>query len=86
MSDLQARFDEAVAQSKTLPERPDNLTLLRIYALYKQGTEGDVSGARPGAMDFVGRAKYDAWEMLKGKTKDDVQQAYVELIETLKQG
>ncbi|VVE03510.1 acyl-CoA-binding protein [Pandoraea morbifera] len=84
MSDLQARFDAAVAESKQLPERPDNLTLLRIYALYKQGTEGDVTGTRPGMTDFVGRAKYDAWEMLKGKSKDEVQQAYVELIAALK--
>ena len=84
MSDLQARFEAAVAESKQLPERPDNLTLLRIYALYKQGTEGDVTGTRPGMTDFVGRAKYDAWEMLKGKSKDEVQQAYVELIEALK--
>ncbi|AHB05026.1 MULTISPECIES: acyl-CoA-binding protein [Pandoraea] len=84
MSDLQARFEAAVAESKQLPERPDNLTLLRIYALYKQGTEGDVTGARPGMTDFVGRAKYDAWEMLKGKSKEEVQQAYVELIEGLK--
>lgn len=84
MSDLQARFDTAVAESKNLPERPDNLTLLRIYALYKQATEGDVTGARPGAMDFVARAKYDAWEMLKGKSKDEVQQAYVEMVEGLK--
>lgn len=84
MSDLQARFDAAVAASKTLTERPDNLTLLRIYALYKQGTEGDVSGARPGAMDFVGRAKFDAWEMLKGKPNEEVQTAYIELIDSLK--
>lgn len=84
MSDLQARFDEAVAQSKTLPERPDNFTLLRIYALFKQGTEGDVSGARPGITDFVGRAKFDAWEMLKGKSKAEAQQAYVALVDELK--
>ncbi|AJP58333.1 acyl-CoA-binding protein [Pandoraea vervacti] len=84
MSDLQARFDEAVAQSKTLPERPDNLTLLRIYALFKQGTEGDVTGSRPGAMDFVARAKFDAWDALKGQSKEEVQEAYVALIESLK--
>lgn len=84
MSDLQTRFDGAVAASKSLPERPDNFTLLRIYALYKQGTEGDVSGERPGAMDFVGRAKFDAWAMLKGQSKDEVQQNYIELIESLK--
>jgi acyl-CoA-binding protein len=84
MSDLQARFDEAVAQSKTLPERPDNFTLLRIYALFKQGTEGDVSGTRPGMTDFVGRAKFDAWEMLKGKSKEEAQEAYIALVEELK--
>ncbi|VVE88743.1 acyl-CoA-binding protein [Pandoraea bronchicola] len=84
MSDLQARFDDAVAQSKTLPERPDNFTLLRIYALFKQGTEGDVSGTRPGMTDFVGRAKFDAWEMLKGKSKEEAQEAYVALVEELK--
>ncbi|VVE35749.1 acyl-CoA-binding protein [Pandoraea soli] len=84
MSDLQARFDEAVAQSKALPERPDNFTLLRIYALFKQGTEGDVSGARPGITDFVGRAKFDAWEMLKGKSKEEAQEAYVALVDELK--
>ncbi|EON10944.1 MULTISPECIES: acyl-CoA-binding protein [Pandoraea] len=84
MSDLQARFDEAVAQSKTLPERPDNFTLLRIYALFKQGTEGDVSGTRPGMTDFVGRAKFDAWEMLKGKSKEEAQEAYVALVDELK--
>ncbi|AJE97220.1 acyl-CoA-binding protein [Pandoraea apista] len=84
MSDLQARFEEAVAQSKTLPERPDNFTLLRIYALFKQGTEGDVSGTRPGMTDFVGRAKFDAWEMLKGKSKEEAQEAYVALVDELK--
>ncbi|BDD93242.1 acyl-CoA-binding protein [Pandoraea sp. XJJ-1] len=84
MSDLQTRFDEAVAQSKALPERPDNFTLLRIYALFKQGTEGDVSGARPGITDFVGRAKFDAWEMLKGKSKEEAQEAYVALVDELK--
>ncbi|VVE08779.1 acyl-CoA-binding protein [Pandoraea cepalis] len=84
MSELQTRFDEAVAQSKALPERPDNFTLLRIYALFKQGTEGDVSGARPGITDFVGRAKFDAWEMLKGKSKEEAQEAYVALVDELK--
>ena len=84
MSDLQTRFDEAVAQSKALPERPDNFTLLRIYALFKQGTEGDVSGARPGITDFVGRAKFDAWEMHKDKSKEEAQEAYVALVDELK--
>jgi diazepam-binding inhibitor (GABA receptor modulator, acyl-CoA-binding protein) len=84
MATLKSRFDSAVAESKSLPERPDNMTLLRIYALYKQATEGDASGERPGMTDFKGRAKFDAWTMLKGMTKDAAMQAYVDLIEELK--
>ena len=84
MSDLQARFEKAVADSKLLPAKPDNSTLLQIYSLFKQGSVGDVQGDRPGFTDFVGRAKYDAWASLKGKTKGDAQQAYIDLIESLK--
>ena len=84
MSDLQTRFDKAVADSKLLPAKPDNSTLLQIYSLFKQGSIGDVQGERPGFTDFVGRAKYDAWANLKGKSKDDAQQAYIDLIESLK--
>jgi acyl-CoA-binding protein len=85
MTTLKANFDKAVAESKTLPERPDNMTLLRIYALYKQATEGDASGERPGMTDFVGRAKFDAWAALKGTGKDKAMKSYVDLIEELKQ-
>ncbi len=84
MSDLQQRFEAAVAQSKNLPERPDNATLLKIYALYKQGTSGDATGPRPGFGDLVGRAKYDAWAALNGTTKDDAMSQYVGLIDSLK--
>jgi diazepam-binding inhibitor (GABA receptor modulating acyl-CoA-binding protein) len=84
MADLQAAFDKAVADSKKLPDRPDNQTLLQIYALYKQATEGDVEGKRPGFTDMVGRAKYDAWAAVKGKAKSEAMQAYVDLIESLK--
>ncbi|MEW6098835.1 MAG: acyl-CoA-binding protein [Pseudomonadota bacterium] len=84
MSDLQARFEQAVAESKSLPEKPDNMTLLKIYALYKQATAGDVQGERPGFTDFVGRAKYDAWEALKGRTREQAMQDYIDLIESLK--
>jgi len=84
MSDLQQAFEAAVAQSKTLPERPDNATLLRIYALYKQGTSGDATGPQPGLGDLVGRAKYDAWAQLKGTAKDDAMSQYVGLIDSLK--
>jgi len=84
MSQLQTTFDAAVAASKQLPEKPDNMTLLKIYALYKQATAGDVEGKRPGFTDMVGRAKYDAWAAMKDKSKDDAMQEYVDLIESLK--
>jgi acyl-CoA-binding protein len=81
---LQEQFAQAQIDSKNLPERPDNMTLLQIYALFKQGSIGDVSGERPGFTDMVGRAKYDAWAALKGTSQDDAQQQYVDLIEELK--
>jgi len=84
MADLQAQFEAAVADSKQLPEKPDNMTLLKIYALYKQATSGDVDGKRPGFTDMVGRAKWDAWDGLKGKSADEAMQEYIDLIESLK--
>lgn len=84
MTDLTAAFQQAVADSKQLPERPDNMTLLRIYALYKQGSEGDASGERPGMTDFVARAKFDAWKALEGTPQAEAQQLYIDLIESLK--
>lgn len=84
MSDLETRFREAADQAQNLPERPDNDTLLKLYALYKQGSEGDVSGEKPGFFDFVGVAKYEAWEKLKGMSSDDAKQKYIELVESLK--
>lgn len=84
MADLQASFEAAVAASKTLSERPDNQTLLQLYALYKQGTAGDVEGKRPGFSDMIGRAKYDAWAAIKGTGKDDAMQRYIALVESLK--
>ncbi len=81
---LKEQFEAAVAQSKSLPERPDNMTLLKIYALYKQGSSGDVTGDRPGFTDMVGRAKYDAWAGLKGTSTDEAMQQYIDLIESLK--
>ena len=83
MANIQAAFDAAVAASKSLPEKPDNMTLLKIYSLYKQATEGDVEGKRPGFTDMVGRAKYDAWAAVKGQSSDEAMQAYVDLIESL---
>lgn len=84
MADLKATFEKAVADSKQLPEKPDNQTLLKIYALYKQATEGDCEGKRPGFGDMVGRAKFDAWAAVKGTGKDDAMQQYIDLIESLK--
>lgn len=84
MSDLKAAFEKAVAESKQLPEKPDNATLLKIYALYKQATEGDVADKRPGMTDMVGRFKWDAWNELKGKSGDEAMQEYIDLIEDLK--
>jgi diazepam-binding inhibitor (GABA receptor modulator, acyl-CoA-binding protein) len=84
MATLKAKFDAAVAASKSLPEKPDNATLLKLYSLYKQGTEGDVSGKRPGMMDMVGRAKFDAWTAVQGTDKNSAMQQYVDLIESLK--
>jgi acyl-CoA-binding protein len=84
MADLKKLFEQAVADSKKLPEKPDNATLLKIYSLYKQATEGDVEGKRPGFTDMVGRAKWDAWNEVKGKSKNDAMQEYVDLIESLK--
>jgi acyl-CoA-binding protein len=83
MAQLKAAFEHAVAASKTLPEKPDNQTLLKLYALYKQATEGDVEGRRPGFTDLVGRAKYDAWAAIKGKSTDEARQEYVDLVESL---
>jgi len=77
---LQDEFDQALAASKNLPERPDNMTLLKIYALFKQASAGDAQGERPGFTDMVGRAKYDAWHALGGMTKDDAMRQYVALI------
>ncbi len=76
-------FTDAVAKSKTLQEKPSNDVLLKLYSLYKQATEGDVQGERPGGFDFKGAAKYDAWETLKGKTKEDAENEYVELVNSL---
>jgi acyl-CoA-binding protein len=81
---LQDRFRQAAADSRNLPERPDSIMLLKIYSLYKQASEGDVQGERPGIAHMVDRAKYEAWDALKGMSKEDAMQQYVDLIEELK--
>lgn len=83
MSDLKSRFDAAVANSHKLSERPDNATLLKIYGLYKQATLGDVTEKKPGFGDMIGRAKWDAWNGLKGVSSDEAMERYIALIESL---
>ena len=73
-------FEQAALKVKSLAERPDDQTMLQLYALYKQGSVGDVQGAKPGFFDFVGTAKYEAWEALKGTSLEEAQQRYVELV------
>ena len=81
---LQAQFDQAQADSKNLDERPDNMTLLKMYALYKQGSSGDADGKRPGMTDMIGRAKWDAWDALKGTSQEAAMQQYIDLVADLK--
>ncbi|WP_374672758.1 acyl-CoA-binding protein [Acidovorax temperans] len=83
MADLKKTFEAAVANSKNLSERPDNSTLLKIYALYKQATVGDNTEKKPGFTDMVGRAKWDAWDKLKGTDVKAAMQQYIDLIESL---
>ena len=81
---LQQAFEQAAKDIHALEQRPDNETLLRLYGLYKQGAEGDVSGAKPGFFDFVGTAKYEAWAKLKGTAQPQAMQQYVDLVRKLR--
>jgi acyl-CoA-binding protein len=83
MSDLKSQFEAASVAIKALPDRPDNDTLLQLYALYKQGAEGDVSGPKPGFFDFVGTAKYEAWAKLAGMNADEAMNKYIALVKKL---
>lgn len=83
MADLKAQFQQAQADVKTLTRRPDNNDMLFLYAHFKQAAEGDVSGARPGMLDMVGRAKYDAWAKLKGMKQEDAMKHYADKVATL---
>lgn len=83
--ELKEQFEKAAKESKELSSKPSNETLLRLYSLYKQGTEGDINTEPPvNPFDFVNKAKYEAWSSLKGKTKDDAMKEYVALVEQLK--
>ena len=81
--DLKAKFEAAAAAAKQTKKRPDNATLLKLYSYYKQATEGDAKGDRPGGFDFVGGAKHDAWSKLKGMSKDEAMQNYIKQVERL---
>jgi len=83
MSTGEEAFEQAAVAAKSLPERPDDNTMLQLYALYKQGSAGDVQGSKPGFFDFVGAAKYEAWEKLKGTSGEDARDQYVKLITKL---
>lgn len=83
MSELVSKFEAAVEKSQSIPEKPSNDVLLKLYSLYKQSTEGDVQGDKPGGFDFKAIAKYNAWESLKGKSKEDAMGEYVTLVESL---
>jgi acyl-CoA-binding protein len=80
----QQQFEKAAQEIQQITKRPTNEELLQLYALFKQATEGDVTGSRPGMLDMKGRAKYDAWAKLKGKSKEGAQNEYVQWVETLK--
>jgi acyl-CoA-binding protein len=83
MDDLKEQFEKAAREAQQLSNKPDNKTLLRLYAYYKQAQNGDVSGKRPGFTDPVGQAKYDAWSKLKGTSQDAAMQSYIDLVKSL---
>jgi acyl-CoA-binding protein len=83
MSDLKTQFEQAQKDVTTLAERPDNQTMLQLYSLFKQATAGDVTGERPGMMDFINRAKFDSWEKLKGQSAEEAMQNYINVVKSL---
>jgi acyl-CoA-binding protein len=83
MSEENSIFEQAAEAARALPEKPDDQTMLKLYALFKQGSSGDVSGAKPGFFDFVAAAKYEAWEQLRGKSPEEARDEYVELVRKL---
>jgi len=83
MTEINSDFDKAAVAVKSLASRPDNDTMLQLYALFKQGSSGDVSGDKPGFFDFVATAKYEAWQQIKGLSQEDARKQYVELVTKL---
>ena len=86
MSEPITEFEQAASDVKQLSQRPDNDTLLKLYALYKQGSQGDVCGPKPGFFDFVGTAKYEAWAQLRGMSAEEARRKYIELVRNLEAG
>ena len=84
MSDVRTQFAQAQRDANGLAERPDNDTMLKLYALYKQATQGDATGEQPGSFDLVRRAKFDAWNAIKGTTAEDAMRQYIELVASLR--
>ncbi len=84
--ELNEQFQSASKAAKSLPSRPGNDDMLELYALYKQGSAGDVTGSRPGMLDFIGGAKFDAWSGLSGTSQDDAKQRYIAKVESLQGG
>lgn len=84
MSDLRTRFEQAAKDVRSLPAAPDNATLLRLYALFKQGDVGDAAGDSPGAFDFIGVAKHEAWARLRGMPQEEAMLQYIELVQRLR--
>ena len=81
--DIQSKFEQVAKDVTTLTEPPDNVAMLKLYGMYKQATKGDCTGARPGMLDFVRRAKYDAWKALEGNSQDDAKQQYIDYVNGL---
>ena len=84
MASLHEQFAQAQVEVNGLPRRPDNDTMLKLYALFKQSTQGDVTGEQPGGFDFVRRAKFDAWSKVKGTTPEAAMRQYVDLVTALR--
>lgn len=83
MTEINSLFEQAKVAAKSLPSRPDDRTMLELYALFKQATEGDVSGDKPGMFDFVAAAKYEAWGRARGLSQEDAMNRYVDLVRKL---
>lgn len=83
MNDLRREFDQAAEDVQHLAKRPDNDTLLKLYAFYKQGTEGDLKRTQPGFFDFVGTAKHEAWAQLSGVSEEEAMRRYITLVQQL---